>query len=65
MATATHKAKSGKKTRKYGRNKAKCAKYLAMGMRAKNKVRRIARHLKRQQGDRKALSRMQHWQTVR
>ena len=35
-----HKAKPTKKNRKFGRNKAKCAKYRAEGRREKNKARR-------------------------
>lgn len=37
----------GKGTKKYGRNKVKCAKYRAEGRREKNKARRQRKHLKK------------------
>jgi len=37
--------------RKYGRNKAKCARYRELGKRVKNVARRIKRHLKKHPED--------------
>jgi len=39
------------KNRKYGRNKAKCARYRDLGKRVKNVARRIKRHLKKHPED--------------
>jgi hypothetical protein len=39
--------RKGKKHRKYGRNRVKCAAYRAAGRREKNKQRRIEKDLKR------------------
>lgn len=45
------KSKGGKKNRKWSRNKLFCAKYRTEGRQQKNKLRRIARHLKLQPND--------------
>lgn len=37
----------GKKHRKYGRNRAKCARYRLLGRREKNKARRVAKNQSR------------------
>ena len=42
-------SKSGKGTRKHGRDQVKCARYRAQGRREKNKARRIAKEKKRQE----------------
>jgi hypothetical protein len=41
------RAKSGKKHRKYGRNKRFCDRYKLEGRREKNKAKKEARHVKR------------------
>ena len=38
-------AKGGKKTRKYGRNEAKCKRYADRGTREKNKERKLKKHI--------------------
>ena len=42
-------SKSGKGTKKHGRNKVKCARYRAEGRREKNKARKIAKQKKIQE----------------
>lgn len=46
--SSNHHASPTHKNRKYGRNKAKCAKYRAEGRREKNKAKRIAKCNKKQ-----------------
>lgn len=46
MGAKSSKAKGG--TRKYGRDKVKCARYRAQGIREKNKRRRIEKEKRRQ-----------------
>ena len=46
--------KKGKKNRKFGRNSNFCTRYRAEDRRAKNKVRRVKRHLKRFPNDKQA-----------
>jgi hypothetical protein len=52
MAEKHHKG--GKKNRKHGRNKKWCERYRAENRRAKNKAKRLARHLKHHPNDRQA-----------
>ena len=49
--TATHKAKSSKKNRKYGRNAASCLHYKNTNRREKNKLKKLAKHLARFSND--------------
>lgn len=51
---AGEKAKGGRKNRKYGRNVDFCKKYALEGRRAKNKRKKINRHLKKHEGDTQA-----------
>lgn len=56
MATgATHKAKSSKKNRKYGRNSAFCLAYKNSNRREKNKVKKLTRHIAAFANDRCAV----------
>lgn len=46
-----HKKKSGGGAKKIGRNKVFCKKYELEGRRAKNKRKRLSRHVRRQPND--------------
>lgn len=46
----------GKKGRKVGRNRKWCQEYRARGQRMKNKIRKVARHLKRHPNDEAAAA---------
>ena len=60
MAT---QSQQGNKNKKYGRNKAKCARYAANHKRERNKVRRIRRHLKQHPNDSQSFNRLQSWES--
>lgn len=45
----------GKKGRKVGRDRKKCQEYRARGLRIKNKIRKLRKHIKRQPNDEAAL----------
>lgn len=49
------KAKSGKKNRKWGRNKAFCERYRREGRQELNRIRRIKRHLRKYPNDLQAI----------
>lgn len=46
LSTIKKGPKKGQKGRKLGRNKKKCEKYKAMGMRKKNKIHKLKKHIK-------------------
>ena len=54
----------GKKNRKFGRNKVKCARYRLAHKREKSHVRRITKHLVKFPGDRCAIDALERWQVL-
>ena len=49
--------KKGQKGRKVGRNLKKCAKYKALGMRIKNKIQKMLKHIKLHPNSKDAIKR--------
>ena len=56
--------RGGKKNRKYGRNKVKCAVYRLLKKREKSHIRRIIRHLRRHQNDKVATEALERYKSL-